>query len=323
MATIKAFIKKHKVLTYYGMVFTISWGSLLLIASGPYQIPGTKEQVDRLFPIALLSLFAGPSVSGILMNGLVSGRAGLRELFSRLLQWRVAARWYAIAVLFAPLLVTAVLLALSLISTEYLPGLITTSDKVGLLVFGIAWGLIGGGLLEELGWTGFAVPNLRKRYSIITTGLIVGILWGIWHFLIAFWSSGSLAGETPLAIFVAGFLIFYLGALPAFRILLVWIYDRTGNLPVVMLMHASLSSSTLILQPLAAGMPFLIWNLVLTAVIWSVVAAVTVANRGQLERGRVDQTRQNCRLTTACCGRNFALLLMLSVTYFLTEIINH
>jgi len=150
MATIKAFIKKHKVLTYYGMVFTISWGSLLLIASGPYQIPGTKEQVDRLFPIALLSLFAGPSVSGILMNGLVSGRAGLRELFSRLLQWRVAARWYAIAVLFAPLLVTAVLLALSLISTEYLPGLITTSDKVGLLVFGIAWGLIGGAGLDGI-----------------------------------------------------------------------------------------------------------------------------------------------------------------------------
>jgi membrane protease YdiL (CAAX protease family) len=287
MTTIKAFIKKHPVLTYYAMVFTISWGSLLLIAGGPCGIPGIKEQVDRLFPIALLALFAGPSISGILMNGLISGRAGLRELFSRLLRWRVSVRWYAVAILFAPLLVTAVLLSLLLTSQEYLPGLINTSDKVGLLVFGIAWGLIGGGLLEELGWTGFAVPNLRKRYSILTTGLIVGILWGIWHFLIAFWSSGSLAGETPLAIFVAGFLIFYLGALPAFRVLLVWTYDRTENLPVVMLMHASLSSSTLILQPLAAGMPFLIWNLVLAAVMWGVVAAVIVTNRGQLERGRV------------------------------------
>lgn len=54
---------------------------------------------------------------------------------------------------------------------------------------------------------------------------------------------------------MAGFLAFYLRALPAYRVLMVWVYDRTGSLPVVMLMHASLSASTLILQPLATGIP--------------------------------------------------------------------
>src|SRR5690606_23010480 len=141
--------------------------------------------------------------------------------------WQVSVRWYVIALLFAPLLVAAVLFVLSLFSPAYLPGILNTSDKLSLLLFGIAWGLIGGGFLEELGWTGFAVPKLRRQYSAITTALIVGILWGVWHILIAFWSSGSLAGEESVAIFVAGFLAFYLGALPAYRILMVWVYDRT------------------------------------------------------------------------------------------------
>jgi len=81
---------------------------------------------------------------------------------------------------------------------------------------------------------------------------------------------------------VAGFLVFYAGALPAYRVLMVWVYDRTKSLLVAMLMHASLSSSTLILQPLATGMPYLTWNLVLAAALWVVVAVVAMANRGQL-----------------------------------------
>jgi len=281
MTTIKAFINRHAVLTYYAVVFAISWGGLLVLA-GPGGVPGTQEQVEALFPFMLLVLFAGPSIAGPLLTMLVDGRAGLRDLGARLLRWQVSVRWYVIALLFAPLLVAAVLFVLSLFSPAYLPGILNTSDKLSLLLFGIAWGLIGGGFLEELGWTGFAVPKLRRQYSAITTALIVGILWGVWHILIAFWSSGSLAGEESVAIFVIGFLAFYLGALPAYRILMVWVYDRTKSLLVAMLMHASLSASTLILQPVATGIPYLTWNLVLSAVLWGIVAAVAVASRGRI-----------------------------------------
>ena len=275
--SISVFIKRHPVLTFYLLTFLISWGGILLLIGGPGGMPGTSEQVETLMPLLLLAMFAGPSVTGILMTGLVSGRAGLRELLSRLLRWRVGARWYAVAVLFAPLLVTTVLLALSLLSPEFLPGIITTDDKLTLLLFGVAWGLVGGGFLEELGWTGFAVPRLRLRYNILTTALIVGLMWGAWHYLIAFWTSGSFSGGHSLTIYVAGFLAFYEGALPAYRVLMVWVYDRTESLLVAMLMHASLSASTLILQPLATGVPYLTWNLVLAAALWVVVLAVTTA----------------------------------------------
>ena len=141
----------------------------------------------------------------------------------------------------------AVLFALSLLSPVSLPGIVTTDERAALLLFGLAWGLIGGGLLEELGWTGFAVPRLRLRYGALETGLLVGLLWGAWHFLIAFWASRAMAGEQSLALFVAGFLAFYAVTLPAYRVLMVWVYDRTASLLAAMLMHAVLSASTLIL----------------------------------------------------------------------------
>jgi CAAX protease family protein len=38
------------------------------------------------------SLIAGASVSGLVLTGLVSGRAGLRDLLARLLRWRVPSK---------------------------------------------------------------------------------------------------------------------------------------------------------------------------------------------------------------------------------------
>ena len=283
MSRVRSFLKTRPVLSYYLLVFTISWGGLLILIGGPGHIPGTKEQAEKLFIPALLVMFSGPFISGILMNFLFGGQEGLRQLLLRFLRWRVKARWYAVAVLTGPLLVAAVLCSLSIFDKAFLPGIVTTNDKIGSLIFGLGWGLLGGGLLEETGWTGFAVPELRRRHSILSTGLVVGILWGIWHFMIAFWASDYLRGADSWLMFVAGFLSFYLLALPAYRVLLVWVFDRTGgNLPVIMLMHAFLSASTLIFQPSAAGEIAFLWNSVLGVVLWLVVAIVAAKNRGLL-----------------------------------------
>lgn len=274
MTTIKAFIKSHPVLTYFALTFAISWGAILVVV-GPGGLPVTTEQLTMLGLATLL----GPSVAGILLTGLASGRVGLRELLSRLLRWRVGARWYAVALLTAPLSTAAVLLALSLLSPEFLPVIFTSDDKATLLLTGIAAGLVVG-FFEELGWTGFAIPRLRLRYSVLTTGLTVGVLWGAWHYLL-FWESDSFSGALPLALLLARLFSW----LPAYRVLMVWVYDRTGSLLVAMLMHVSLVASTVIVEPPLTGGALLTYILVRAAVLWVAIAAVAVANRGQLERG--------------------------------------
>jgi membrane protease YdiL (CAAX protease family) len=277
MTTIMAFIKRHPVLTYFALVFIISWGGVLLIV-GPDGLPLSWERFERLGALLYIGFLAGPCLAGILLTSVVYGRAGLREVLSRLLRRRVGARWYAVALLTAPLLATAVALALSLLSPEFLPGIVTTDDKASLLLSGLATGLMVG-FFEELGWTGFAIPRLRLRYGVLTTGLIVGLLWGAWHFLL-FWESGSFSAALSLALLLGRLFSW----LPAFRVLMVWVYDRSGSLLVAMLMHAVLVASTLILMPLATGVPLLTYLLVWAAVLWIVVAAVAVANHGHLSR---------------------------------------
>src|SRR5215207_1595044 len=257
-----------------------------MVIGGPGGIPATPEQSKMLFPIVLLAMLLGPSAAGLLLTGLIHGRAGSRDLLARMTRWRVGARWYAVALLTAPLLFMAVPLALSLRSPEFLPGIFITSDLAYVLLFGIGWGLIGGGLLEELGWTGFAVPTLlRMRYGVLGTGLIVGVLWGALHFPVFVFASDTYSGALPLAIYLPAYLfILLVGGLPAYRVLMVWVYDRSGgSLLLAMLMHASYTAFTFILGPLAlAGVALLIYDLVVAAALWIVVAAIAVINGGHL-----------------------------------------
>jgi uncharacterized protein len=280
MNSIKAFIKKHPLLSYFALAFAISWGAVLFVAGGPGGISANSEasemQVTFLYPV----LIVGPSVAGILLTALLYGRAGLSEFRSRLLKWRVGARWYVVALLTAPLSVTAAVLALSLSSSEFVPSILTTSHKTSLLLMGIFAGLMVG-IFEELGWTGFAIPRMKLRYGILGTGLIVGVLWGAWHFPPFFWGSGAASGTLPLALFLPVLLFTWL---PAYRVLMVWVYDRTESLLVAMLMHVSLVASNVILVPLATGVALVTYDLVWAAVLWVVVGAVAVANGGHLSR---------------------------------------
>lgn len=277
MKTIKALIKRHPLLSYFVLVFTISWGGGLIVV-GPGAFLGTREISEELFLLVVLVALTGPSVSGILMTALDDGRAGLSELRSRLLKWRVGARWYALALLSAPLLFTAVLLALSLSSPKFLPGILASDDKMSVLLMGIVAGLMAG-IFEELGWTGFAIPRMRQCYGILSTGLIVGLLWGAWHYPLF-----SASGSSSVALGLAIVLVRLFSWLPPYRVLMVWVYDRTGSLLIAMLMHASLSASMFILTPLVRGADEFTHILVWAAMLWVVVAVVALAQGGHLTR---------------------------------------
>ncbi len=282
MQPIAAFIKRHPVLAYYVVAFFISWGGVVILAA-PYGMPTTSEQFVKVWPIVFIPYFFGPTVAGLLMTGLVSGRAGFHTLLSRLLRWRVGIRWYAVALLATPLLVSLLLFLLSFGSNEYLPAIVTSDDRIGLLIMGLVVGFFFGGLLEELGWTGFAVPALRQRYSIFAAGLIAGLLHGLWHVLPGYWGSGDASGALIVSAFVPP-LFFFAGVLPSFRILMVWVYDRTESLLLSMLMHGSLTATTLfILAPAARGTSLVIYYLILTPAVWALVALVLAANRHKAE----------------------------------------
>jgi membrane protease YdiL (CAAX protease family) len=292
MKTIKALIKRHPLLSYFALTFAITWGLFVLAVGGPGGIPATKEEFTTMPLLAILAALLGPSVSGILLTGLVYGREGFRNLFTRMRRWRVGARWYAVALLTAPLVFTAVLIPLWLISPVFLPGIFASEAKVSFVLMGIVVGLIVG-IFEELGWTGFAVPTLLKlRYGVLSTGLIVGVLWGAWHLLgNDIWASVATSGGLPPALFAVGVgLVLLVGQLPAYRVLMVWVYERSGgSLLLAILMHASYSASTFILGPVAgpgamSGASLLAAVLASAAATWVVVGVLAVATHGHLSQ---------------------------------------
>jgi len=265
------------VLIYFALVFVISWGAGLLIV-GPAGFPLQWERFERLGALLYSGILAGPAVAGILLTGLIDGRAGLRDLLARLRRWRVGARWYALALLPA-FVIAATNLVLSLVSSDFRPALFASDHKIGILMLAVGPSLMFG-FCEEMGWTGFAVPHLRLRHSILTTGLIVGVVWGAWHFPL-FWEADTFSAPLPFAILLARLFSW----LPPFRVLMVWIHDRTRSLPVVMFMHAALVATQLLLMPGAVTAARLVTPiLVVPAAMWLLLAAVAVANRGALSR---------------------------------------
>ena len=291
MKSIEAFLKSRPLSSYFALTFAITWGLFILAVGGPGGIPASKEEFTTLPLLAILAVLVGPSVAGILMTGLLYGREGLRDLLARMRRWRVGARWYAVALLTAPIVFTAVLIPLSLISPVFSPGFFASEAKVSFVLMSIVVGLVVG-IFEELGWTGFAVPALLElRYGVLSTGLIVGVMWGAWHLLgNDIWASVATSGGLPPALFaVLVGLVLLAGQLPAYRVLMVWVYDRTGSLLVAILMHASYAASTFILGPVAgpgamSGMYLLAYVIASAAVTWVIVAVLGVATRGHLSR---------------------------------------
>ena len=257
---------------FFTLAFVISWGAILL-AVGPAGFPVTEEQL----PALIVAMLLGPSLAAVVTASLTAGMKGFRSLFSGLLRWRVGAKWYAVALLTAPLSTVLVLLVLSLFSPGFQSAFSTTADKVTLVIMWVAAGLLVG-LFEEVGWTGFAIPRLHWKHGVIWTGLEVGLLWGLWHFPVNL-EGDTFAAALPFALLLARLFTW----LPAYRILMVWVYDRTESQLVVTLMHVSLVATTGILDPVLGGGSLLVFLLAKAVVFWAIIGAVFLARTRQVQ----------------------------------------
>jgi membrane protease YdiL (CAAX protease family) len=280
------FIKRHPVLCFYLLAFIIGWGGIVLAIGVNGGLPRTPEEFSQQVGSLIPAMFLGPSLAALLMTALVSGKAGFAELFSRLRAWRVGVRWYAVALLTAPLVFVALQTGLSLASPMFLPGLVTAGDKASFVLLGLVAALMVG-VCEELGWTGFAIPRLRLRHGVLTTGLITGVLWATWHvFATVVWPTLALSGDLAVPVYLGlGGIGLVAGQLTAFRVLMLWVYEHTESLLLAILMHASLTASTFIFGPaVVAGASGQVYGFALGAAWWLVVAVVLVANHGHLGR---------------------------------------
>jgi len=281
----RSLIRRHRATCYFALAFAISWGGIFAVVRGG-AFPAPPEEAHRLFALVYFAMLAGPALAGLAMTVLVDGMSGLRDYRARLLKWRVAPVWYAVALLTAPLALLLTWTALSAFSADFAPALLGsgTIDPAGpvqadnvksFLLLAVAVG-IGAGFFEELGWTGFAIPTLLPRLTTLSTGLIVGLLWGAWHFLAVWWGSANAFASVPVPFFL---LVALFSFLPPYRVLMIRVYERTGSLLVGILMHASLTASMIIFGPSIKGAQSIVYNLAFATTLWAIAAAVLASDR--------------------------------------------
>ena len=261
-------VQRHEVAAYFISTFVISWGGILALV-GPHDLLHRAAAFESYIWVPPLIL--GPSLAGLAVTYLAHGRAGLRDYGARLVRWRVGARWYAAALLIAPIYYAVVAMLLSLASPAYLPNLLVTHDRAQLLVQGTIIAL-SAGVFEELGWTGFAVPALRRGHGPLATGLVVGVLWGLWHVLPEVLGAPAFGLVPYLALQLVAVIV----GLTGYRILMVWVFERTASTLIGIAMHAGLTASLLMLQPVVVGRSLLVVGIVLDVVPWLLVAAVAL-----------------------------------------------
>lgn len=85
------------------------------------------------------------------------------------------------------------------------------------------------GPVEESGWRGLMLPLLQRRMAPLRAGLLVGVVWGVWH-LPAFFLGGTVQSSRA-------FMPFFLGLAALSLILTALSNDSRGSLLLPALPH--------------------------------------------------------------------------------------
>ncbi len=266
---------KAQVALYFCLALGISWAGWIPYAAQLAGVVHWRWQIPDSIP-----LFAqyGPLLAAIILTTIDGGASGLGKFLASFVKPRVRWRWYAVP-LFLPPVIGAILISLHALLGHPLPPLSSLAGwnirfaeqlsaslhssagislflaqsalkggwQAGLVFAGLA--IANGGLSEEPGWRGYALPRLCLGHRPLFAGLWVGLLWGLWHTGPDFWMAlftGHWAG-----LFLP---ISYLAGTLPLSVLFTWVFIRSEcSLLPVMLFHASHNATLLFLA--AVWMP--------------------------------------------------------------------
>ena len=247
-------LHRYPLASFLLLAFGLSWGGGALLKGIPLVAP------DGLF-------IAGVSLAALIVTGLTGGRSALAEICRRLLPRRVGATTYLVIFTLPILLIGGTTAALPLVggrAPTWASGPDLAPTAVMFLIFLLL--PLAAPLGEEIGWRGVALPHLLTRYSPLTSSLILGVIWSVWH-LPGVLAHPALRVPAP----------FHLQVIPS-AVLFTWLFlNSGGNLFVAVLFHAwydvALDVAGAIVAPADFGRMW--WLLVVSQTLAAVVVVLT------------------------------------------------
>lgn len=255
---------------FYLLTFAVTWAIWLL----PGVLPSGRTGIFALGgPVFLLGVFA-PGLVALALTAREDGIDGVARLLARIGRWQVAWPLYVFALGY--MTVTRLAAAgIVRLATGAWPAFGDTPWPLLLAAaVATAWAQAG----EEVGWRGYALPRLTRRMGLGSAGVLIGIVWALWHLPLFFIpGTGSDGQSFPL----------YLTHVTALSVAMAWLYWRAeGSLLLVMLMHAAVNNTMNVVPAVAPGADnplsldgsLVAWATV--AVSWLVAVPCLLAMRG-------------------------------------------
>jgi len=150
----------------------------------------------RAIPALVLSVLQpfSPDIAAFAVAALAFGAPGVRNLVRGYRFWGGGIGWRSGLRTWG--LMTLTFVAMSL-ATAGLHGLFMPEgtwrwDPGALLSWSLPLALLVsvfldvGGVSEETGWRGFALPLLQNRMTPLAASVVLGAMWGVWHFPVKF-----------------------------------------------------------------------------------------------------------------------------------------
>ena len=214
VSSLQTVVQKYQLLSFILITFGWTFGIYGVLFAALNTIPS----------IGSIPAAWGPLIGAAVVTWMSGG--SLREWAGQVTNWRVKPRWYLIAFLL-PLLITE---ASNLVYVFGGVSLTVTDIPFHLFVLNFFVVLLLAGSLEEFGWRGFAQPRLQERYSALIAGLVVGLLWAVWHYPHFIYGS-----PWTQDISITLYTLRVMGTALVFA----WVYNGTGgSILLVMIIHA-------------------------------------------------------------------------------------
>jgi membrane protease YdiL (CAAX protease family) len=233
---LRRFIRTHPLAAFFVLAYVFSWVPLV-----PWLVAPAHPADRSPFAVALVAVLGapGPTFAALLVSGVTAGRTAVRDLTTRLFRWRVRLRWWGIALFIHPaVMVVGIAVHLAAGGTIDWKPLESPTTYESLTTFLLSVPVFA--LLEEVGWRGYALPQLQQRRSPLIASVVLGILWACWH-LPLFFLEGTSQERSRVP-----FLAYIMLTIPL-AIWFTWLYNHTQSILVVAAYHVSLDYTSSLL----------------------------------------------------------------------------